>query len=121
MVTPLCTSSGQVKLSEKAFWGTVYRGVSFTPEVAALYKPGVHITEKAFTSTTPNAAEKIAGNTLFHITSKSVRMIDEISHFSKEAEVLFAPVTVFKVLRNTVQTINGKQVNLIVMEQVVGR
>lgn len=111
-------SSGLVKMSEKAFTGTVYRGVSLSKEVSAVYAPGAHVTEVAFTSTTRSAAEKFAGNTIFQIASKTGRMIDDVSHFTKEAEVLFPPGTVFRVVSKGLVNINGREVTKIVMQQV---
>ncbi|MFZ9520615.1 MAG: ADP-ribosyltransferase [Silvanigrellaceae bacterium] len=111
-------SSGLTKLSEKAFQGVVYRGISLSDELSAVYKVGANVTEKAFTSTTRNAGERFAGNTIFQITSKSGRMIDEISEFKNEMEVLFPPGTVFKVVSRGVETLRGRLVTRIVMEQV---
>ncbi|MEN9528833.1 MAG: hypothetical protein RI932_706 [Pseudomonadota bacterium] len=107
-------SSGLSKMVAQSFVGTVYRGVSLKPDVSALYKVGSRVTERAFTSTTRNAAEKFSGNTVFVITSKTGKMIEELSQFKGEAEVLFAPGTVFKVVSRAVE---GK-VTKIFMEQI---
>lgn len=111
-------SSGLTKMSEKAYSGVVYRGVSLSNEVLALYKPGSFITEKAFTSTSRAAAESFRGNTLFKILSNTGRQIDEISSFPGEAEVLFPPGTVFKVISKKLEDVYGRKVTTIYMQQV---
>jgi len=107
--------SGLSKMVDEAFVGTVYRGTNLTSDLSAMYRTGARVTEFGFTSTTRNFAEKFGGNTLFVIKSKTGRMIDKLSSFENEAEVLFAPGTVFRVLSRTVEG----NVTKIFMEQIV--
>jgi hypothetical protein len=107
-------SSGLSKMVSKSFVGTVFRGTTLTSDVSAAYTVGVRVTEKAFTSTTRNAVQKFSGNTLFVIKSRTGKMVDELSSFKSEAEVLFPPGTVFKVVSRALE---GK-VTKIVMEQI---
>ncbi len=107
--------SGLSKMVDEAFVGTVYRGTNLTKDLSAMYRTGARVTEFGFTSTTRNFAEKFGGNTLFVIKSKTGRMIDKLSSFENESEVLFAPGTVFRVLSRTVEG----NVTKILMEQIV--
>lgn len=106
--------SALTKMTDNVFAGTVYRGAHLPKEITDLYDVGSHVTEKAFTSTSRNLSRKFSGNTLFVIKSKTGKMIDELSSFKSEAEVLFPPGTVFKVLG---RTIDGKTTKIL-MEQV---
>lgn len=90
-----------------AYEGTVYRQTNLTPANAAKYQVGKTVSEKAFMSTSTSkaattASPTFAGNTDFVIKSKGGgRMVDMISNFPAEKEVLFAPGTEFKVLKRT--------------------
>lgn len=106
--------SGLSKMVDQSFVGTVYRGTNLTKEVSSVYKAGARVTEFGFTSTTRKFGEKFGGNTLFVIKSKTGRMIDQLSSFENEAEVLFAPGTVFKVISRVVEG----NVTKILMEQI---
>ncbi|NBX18412.1 MAG: hypothetical protein EBR09_13725 [Proteobacteria bacterium] len=106
--------SGLAKMTDNIFVGNVYRGAHLRKEVSDLYEVGSQITEKAFTSTSRTISRKFSGNTLFVIKSKTGKMIDELSAFKSEQEVLFPPGTVFKVLG---RTIDGKTTKIL-MEQV---
>ncbi|MEN9810461.1 MAG: hypothetical protein RLZZ488_2028 [Pseudomonadota bacterium] len=106
--------SGLSKMVDQAFVGTVYRGTNLTKEVSALYQAGARVTEFGFTSTTRKFGEKFSGNTMFVIKSKTGRMIDQLSTFENEAEVLFAPGTVFRVISRVVED----NVTKILMEQI---
>lgn len=107
-------SSGLAKMVEKSFVGTVYRGAHLNKNVSEVYQVGARVTEKAFTSTSRKFTEKFSGNTLFVIQSRTGKMIDEISTFANEAEVLFPPGTVFKVVS---RVFDGKTTKIL-MEQI---
>jgi len=107
-------ASGLNKMTEKIFTGTVYRGAYLPESVRNAYKVGANVTEKAFTSTSRSFSDKFTGNTVFVINSKTGKMIEEMSTFANEKEVLFAPGTVFKVVAKTIE---GK-VTKILMEQI---
>lgn len=107
-------ASGLTKLTDKIFTGTVYRGAYLHAAVKDTYQVGSRITEKAFTSTSRAFNEKFSGNTIFVIQSKTGKMIDELSQFAGEQEVIFSPGTVFKVIAKTVEGTKTK----ILMEQV---
>ncbi|MEY4064687.1 MAG: hypothetical protein RIR26_895 [Pseudomonadota bacterium] len=107
-------ASGLTKMTDKIFTGTVYRGAYLPANISSAYKVGSNITEKAFTSTSRSFGDKLSGNVLFVIQSKTGKMIEELSTFANEKEVLFAPGTVFKVISKTVE---GK-ITKILMEQI---
>ena len=107
-------SSGLAKMTDKVFTGTVYRGAYLPANITSAYKVGANVTEKAFTSTSRSFADKLPGNVLFVIQSKTGKMIEELSTFVNEKEVLFAPGTVFKVISKTVE---GKNIKIL-MEQL---
>ncbi len=108
-------SSGLTKMADHAFKGIVYRGAELSDDLSALYSVGARVTEKAFTSTTRSATRTFSGNTVFVIKSKSGRMIEELSSFKGEAEVLFPPGTVFKVLSRSIEGTKTK----ISLEQIL--
>jgi len=107
-------SSGLAKMIEKSFVGTVYRGAYLNKNVLEVYQVGARVSEKAFTSTSRKFTEKYGGNTLFVIQSRTGKMIDEISFFDWEEEVLFPPGTVFKVVS---RVFDGKSTKIL-MKQI---
>lgn len=108
-------SSGLSKMVDQAFVGTVYRGAHLSTAVSDVYKVGARVSEKAFTSTSRNFKSKFSGNTMFVIKSRTGKMIDELSTFANEQEVLFPPGTVFKVISRVAEEGKVK----IFMEQIV--
>lgn len=105
--------------------GTVYRGANMTPERLAGYKVGETISERGFTSTTQNKAMVLGQtqeqlfnkNTMFVIKSKGGgKDVSMLSQFPDEKEVLFAPGTEFKVLKNAFDKKLSK--NVIYLEEV---
>lgn len=105
--------------------GTVYRGSNMTPERLAGYKVGETISERGFTSTTQNKAmvlgqtaeQSFNKNTMFVIKSKGGgKDVSMLSQYPEEKEVLFAPGTEFKVLKNAFDKKLAK--NVIYLEEV---
>jgi ADP-ribosyltransferase exoenzyme len=92
--------------------GTVYRKADLTSGTAAMYKKGMIVEERGFTSTSKNYGTW-SGSYRFTIVSKTGRDVSRISSHSSEAEVLFRSGTRFKVTG-----VNG---NVIDMEEVSGR
>lgn len=89
--------------------GPVYRGANMTPERLAGYKVGATISERGFTSTTQHKAmvlgqtaeQSFNKNTMFVIKSNGGgKDVSMLSQYPDEKEVLFAPGTEFKVLKN---------------------
>ncbi|MER2566862.1 MAG: ADP-ribosyltransferase, partial [Myxococcaceae bacterium] len=105
--------------------GTVYRGANMTPERLAGYKVGETISERGFTSTTLNKAmvlgkgpeQSFNKNTMFVIKSKGGgKDVSMLSQYPDEKEVLFAPGTEFKVLKNSFD--NRLSKNVIYLQEV---
>jgi hypothetical protein len=81
--------------------GVTYRGVQYSAEVLAAYRPGRVITERGFTSTSRNidvAQESFGGNTLLVIEGRTGRNVAPYSLFASEAEILYDRGTRFQVL-----------------------
>jgi len=82
---------------------TVYRGVSFPPEVLNNYQPGKTVTEPTFNSSSVSQATAesfMSGKyqpVLFTIKQKNGKNVQTWSTNSHEGECLFAPDTKFKV------------------------
>jgi hypothetical protein len=77
----------------------VYRGVdNLPPDVLAKYVPGETVTEEAFTSTSYAESGQYTGSVQFRIRSKDGRLVEALSRYDNEKEVLFRPGSKFKVL-----------------------
>jgi hypothetical protein len=107
--------------------GTVYRGGTISNDIIDKYKEGEIVTEKGFTST--SVASDIAsgfqdkqlkksvpnlGFVSYVIKSKTGKLVEDLSIFDEEKEVLFKPETKFKVLSK--KSVDG--VTTIYMEEV---
>ena len=89
--------SGLAKMP--VYKGWVQRIVSFGPEDVQRYPVGEEVTETAFTSTTANGAPPYGGNVTFQIYSKTGKQISSFDgEYTTEDEVLFPPMTKFKVI-----------------------
>lgn len=108
-------SSGLNKLTNLTFKGTVYRGATLSDDIVAKYIPGQNVVEAAFTSTSKSTSGAFGGNVSFQMTSKTGKLIEKISMFGNEAEVLFNPGTAFRVISKTFENGTWK----IVMEQLI--
>ena len=84
--------------------GTVGRKTELTAEQFALYKPGMIVQERAFTSTSKSTTTW-SGSTRYMITSKTGRDVSSLSMHKDEDEVLFKPNTAFKITRIEGKTI----------------
>jgi phage-related protein (TIGR01555 family) len=89
--------------------GTTRRGATLSKEQVAMYKPGMIIEERGFTST--STASGFGGNTRFEVKGKTGRDISKLSHYPGEAEVLFKAGTRFKVISNVDNKITLEEVN----------
>jgi hypothetical protein len=92
--------------------GKVYRKVSVSTEISALYQPGKVFVEQGFMSTSKSSSTW-AGDLQFVIHSKTGRDIEDISSHPDEKEVLFKSGTRFK--------ITAREGNKITMEEIDGR
>lgn len=93
-------SKGLNKL--KSFEGDVYRGsglneAAFNTYVKALNN-GKPVIEKAFFSTSKDITKKFDKNTIYKIKSKTGKLVEELSEYQSEQEVLFKPNTKFKII-----------------------
>lgn len=79
-----------------AYEGVTYRKASLTPEQFALYKPGMVVEERGFTSTSKNQGVW-SGSHHYTVHGKSGRDVQKISNHKNEAEVLFKSGTRFYV------------------------
>ncbi|HEU4613419.1 MAG TPA: ADP-ribosyltransferase domain-containing protein [Kofleriaceae bacterium] len=99
------------------YQGWTYRGVDSLPaEVLAKYVPGQTVTEEAFTSSSYAESGQYAGNVQFRIKSKDGRLVESLSRYDNEKEVLFKPGSKFKVVD---KERDGDRV-VITMEEVEG-
>lgn len=89
-----------------AYEGTTYRKASLTPEQFALYKPGMVVEERGFTSTSTNK-NVWSGSYQYVVHGKSGRDIKKLSKFPNEQEVLFKSGTRF-----LVESIKGNEITL---------
>lgn len=89
-----------------AYEGTTYRKASLTPEQFALYKPGMVVEERGFTSTSKNKGTW-SGSHQYTIHGKSGRDVQPISNHHGEAEVLFKSGTRFYV-----ESVQGNHITL---------
>lgn len=84
-----------------AFTGQVYRGARLPESDIELYQNalenGKPIVHKYFTSSTYDIGKKFSGNAMFFIESKNGRMVEKLSSYPNEKEVLFNSGTEFKV------------------------
>lgn len=78
------------------YQGTTYRKASLSPEQFALYKPGMVVEERGFTSTSKNK-NVWSGSHQYTVHGKSGRDVQKISNYHNEAEVLFKSGTRFYV------------------------
>jgi hypothetical protein len=78
--------------------GTVYRKATLH-ENAGLYRPGMIVEERAFTSTSKRSGTW-HGATHFEITSRTGKDVSRVSSHKGEAEVLFKSGVRFKVISN---------------------
>lgn len=93
-------NSGLDEIPNK-YKGLVFRGTSLDqkqlePYINAFKNGSVHI-EKAFLSTSYSENKAFGGNVFFEITSKKGTMIEKLSDFESEKEVLFKAGQKFKV------------------------
>lgn len=100
-----CATSALNQLPPSA--GTVFRGTNLPPSVVNNYTPGQIVTERAFTSTSSDAAQSFPGDTQFVINSTNGRRVDGVSAIPSESEVLFPPGTQFEVLDVRVDPATG--------------
>lgn len=84
--------------------GTVYRGMSLSMQDQSVlekykraFKTNTTITEEAFMSTSYNESEGYAGTIKFNIKSKTGSIVEKLSQFKHEKEVLFKAGQQFKV------------------------
>jgi len=100
-----------------SYQGWVHRGVDSLPaEVLAKYVPGQTVTEHSFTSTSYDDGAQFAGNVQFKIKSKDGKLVESLSRYDTEKEVLFRPGATFKVLD---KERDGDRI-VITMEEVSG-
>jgi hypothetical protein len=98
--------------------GTVYRRTSGPSVNVNLYKEGMIVEERAFTSTSTKSSFVDQGAVKYYITSKTGKSIEKISKYGKnESEVLFRSGTRFKIQSVT----KGKTSTVVKMEEVGGR
>jgi hypothetical protein len=81
--------------------GTVYRGTNLSQPMMDDLRPGATFCDPAFLSTTKLEAKAFRGSVIFRIESKSGVDISSMSRQKNEAEVLFRPGTMFKILSVT--------------------
>jgi hypothetical protein len=81
--------------------GTVFRKADVPADVLALYKPGMIIEERGFTSTSKSSSVW-SGSSRYEIVSKTGRDISHLSTHPSENEVLFRSGTRFRV-KNVVE------------------
>ncbi|MBC7797235.1 MAG: hypothetical protein H7Z37_10220 [Pyrinomonadaceae bacterium] len=82
-----------------SYKGTVFTGLTMTPQEIAEFKPGLVFPDGAFRSSTSDSSKAFRGNVLYVIESKKGKAISEISSAPNESEVLFRPNTKFQVLK----------------------
>ena len=86
-----------------AYNGMTYRDTNLPDDVLAKYQIGKIVTEKAFTSSSiDNSLSTFKGNVRFIIQSKNGKIIEDISDYPDEREVLFKNKTQFKVLKRAI-------------------
>ena len=79
-----------------AYEGVTYRDTNLPDDVLAKYQIGKIVTEKAFTSSSLDSnLDTFKGKVRFIIKGKNGRMIEDISDYPKEREVLFKNETRF--------------------------
>ena len=79
-----------------AYNGMTYRDTTLPDEVLEKYQIGKIVTEKAFTSSSiDNSLSTFKGNVRFIIQSKNGKIIEDISDYPDEREVLFKDRTKF--------------------------
>lgn len=86
------------------YQASVGRKTNLTPAQLALYKPGMIVQERGFTSSSKNFGTW-SGSTHYVIQSRSGRDVSSLSSHKGESEVLFKPNTAFKVTRVSGNTI----------------
>lgn len=89
--------------------GYVKRLASFAPEVLENFKPGTYFSNKSYFSSTLNnkgtysasLKENVAWFIIKSLKGRPIedKLIDGVSQFEEEAEVLFKPQSIFKVLK----------------------
>lgn len=89
--------------------GVVYRKASLEPEIAAMYKPGMIVEERGFTSTS-KVEGTWSGSFKYKITSKTGKDISKMSLHPGENEVLFQSGSRFKVTERVGNIIHMEQV-----------
>jgi phage-related protein (TIGR01555 family) len=90
--------------------GTTYRKANLPADVAAKYKPGMIIAERAFTSSSKQS-HIWHGEYRYEIEGKSGRDVQNISTHKSEAEVLFPMNTHFEVISVSGKTIKMKEID----------
>jgi hypothetical protein len=83
-----------------------YRGVQFSADALAAYRPGRVVTERGFTSTSLDVtvAQGFGGNTLLVIEGRTGRNVAPYSMYASEAEILYDKGTRFRVLDRVLDT-----------------
>jgi phage-related protein (TIGR01555 family) len=99
-----------------SYEGLTSRGTTLSKENQGLYKPGMIVEERAFTSSAKGDSQGFGGNTIFKITSKSGKYIKALSQHADENEVLFKFGSRFKVSK--IDKNYGGNSIIIHMEQV---
>lgn len=90
--------------------GTVYRKADLSAEVASLYRPGMIVEERAFTSSSKNSGEW-GGNHRYEISSLTGKDVSRMAIHPSEQEVLFRSGTRFRVISKTGNVIRMEEVN----------
>jgi len=89
-----------------AHTGTTFRKANISPEQLALYKPGMVVEERGFTSTSKSQGTW-SGSTQYIVHGKTGRDISKISSHKSEQEVLFKSGTRF-----LVESVKGNEITL---------
>ena len=94
------TNSGLNKL--QVYQGVVYRGTFLTEQQIQKYKEafkkGEVWIEKGFTSSSMDKQSAFKGNVRYEFLSKTGVMVEKLSEFDNEKEVLFKSNSQFKIL-----------------------
>ncbi len=96
------------------FSGMVRRDGTFSPaDIDRLFRNPPHFSDATFLSTTTNPDGVFAGNTIIRIQGESGILVESLSRYPSEAEVLFRPRAQFKVLEIIDATVTSKAENLL--------
>jgi hypothetical protein len=97
------------------YWGICWRGMALSDEDIRAYVKGERVVWHSFTSTSTDQSQALtfAASTgskraiLFKIHSLAGRSVKPLSFFAQEEEILFRPLTVFKVLQKSNSSLQG--------------